>query len=80
MDVAERYRGCLLGIAIGDALGTTLEFKQPGTFEAVTDVIGGGPFDLAPGQRLLLTQGDCNPVQTGTPEEPTSDLASWMIC
>ncbi len=28
-----RYRGCLMGLAVGDALGTTLEFKPPGTFE-----------------------------------------------
>jgi ADP-ribosyl-[dinitrogen reductase] hydrolase len=29
MDLRERYRGCLLGLAVGDALGTTLEFKPP---------------------------------------------------
>ena len=29
----DRFRGCLLGLAVGDALGTTLEFEQPGTFE-----------------------------------------------
>jgi ADP-ribosylglycohydrolase len=46
----ERYRGCLLGLAIGDALGTTLEFKPPGSFTPITDMIGGGPFNLAPGQ------------------------------
>jgi ADP-ribosyl-[dinitrogen reductase] hydrolase len=45
-----RYRGTLLGLAGGDALGTTLEFKQPGTFEPLTDMIGGGPFNLAAGQ------------------------------
>ena len=39
-----------MGLACGDALGTTLEFKRPGTFELITDMIGGGPFDLAPGQ------------------------------
>jgi ADP-ribosyl-[dinitrogen reductase] hydrolase len=27
MDQLERYRGRLLGLAAGDALGTTLEFK-----------------------------------------------------
>jgi len=27
-----KYRGALLGLAVGDALGTTLEFKRPGTF------------------------------------------------
>ena len=46
----DRYRGALLGLAAGDALGTTLEFKPPGTFAPITDMIGGGPFDLAPGQ------------------------------
>jgi ADP-ribosylglycohydrolase len=46
----ERYRGCLLGLAVGDALGTTLEFKPPGSFEPITDMIGGGPFNLQPGQ------------------------------
>jgi ADP-ribosyl-[dinitrogen reductase] hydrolase len=45
-----RYRGALLGLAAGDALGTTLEFKPPGTFAAITDMVGGGPFNLQPGQ------------------------------
>ena len=35
---------------MGDALGTTLEFKEPGTFEPIKDIIGGGPFHLQPGQ------------------------------
>ena len=46
----DRYRGCLLGLAVGDALGTTLEFKRPGTFPPLTDMVGGGPFGLQPGQ------------------------------
>ena len=46
----DRFRGCLLGLAAGDALGTTLEFKSPGTFEPIDDMIGGGPFPLEPGQ------------------------------
>lgn len=50
MDLAERYRGCLLGLAIGDAVGTALEFSPPGTFESITDMVGGGPFGLQPGQ------------------------------
>lgn len=45
-----RYRGVLLGLATGDALGTTLEFKPPSTFAPITDMVGGGPFGLAPGQ------------------------------
>jgi ADP-ribosyl-[dinitrogen reductase] hydrolase len=46
----EKYRGALLGLAAGDALGTTLEFKPPGTFGPLTDMIGGGTFHLKPGQ------------------------------
>jgi ADP-ribosylglycohydrolase len=45
-----RYRGSLLGLAAGDALGTTLEFKPPGSFTRLEDMVGGGPFRLAPGQ------------------------------
>ncbi len=45
-----RYRGSLLGLAVGDALGTTLEFKSPGTFLPITDMVGGGPFNLEPGE------------------------------
>jgi len=46
----ERFRGALLGLAVGDAVGTTVEFKRPGSFPPVTDMVGGGPFHLAPGQ------------------------------
>jgi ADP-ribosyl-[dinitrogen reductase] hydrolase len=46
----DRFSGCLLGLAVGDALGTTVEFKQRGTFAPVTDIVGGGPFRLAPGE------------------------------
>lgn len=46
---SDRYRGCLLGLAAGDALGVPLEFKPPGTFAPVDDMIGGGAFGLAPG-------------------------------
>jgi ADP-ribosylglycohydrolase len=46
----DRYRGALLGLATGDALGTTLEFCDPGTFAPIADMVGGGPFGLKPGQ------------------------------
>lgn len=49
MEEIERYRGCLLGLASGDAVGTTLEFKKPGTFEPIDDLVGGGPFALPAG-------------------------------
>ena len=50
IEAFDRYWGCLLGLAAGDALGTTLEFKQPGSFKPLVDFVGGGPFDLAVGQ------------------------------
>lgn len=46
----DRFLGCLLGLAAGDALGTTLEFRPPGTFRPIDDMMGRGPFDLRPGQ------------------------------
>ncbi|QYF96157.1 ADP-ribosylglycohydrolase family protein [Massilia sp. PAMC28688] len=45
-----RYRGALLGLACGDAIGTTVEFKPRGSFPEVVDMVGGGPFKLQPGQ------------------------------
>ena len=46
----DRYRGCLLGLAVGDAIGTSVEFQPRGSFPAVTDMQGGGVFNLKPGQ------------------------------
>lgn len=45
-----RYQGALLGLATGDAMGTTLEFKSPGSFEPMTDMVGEGFYNLEPGQ------------------------------
>lgn len=56
-------RGSLLGLAVGDALGTTYEFErieQPPypalATQPAVDVIGRGPFDLEPGQVTDDTQ------------------------
>jgi len=48
--VRTRTRGCLLGLAVGDAVGTTVEFQPRGSFAPLTDMVGGGPFGLKPGQ------------------------------
>lgn len=50
MEKMIRYQGCLAGLAVCDALGTSLEFKPPGTFKPIDDMAGGGPFRLKPGQ------------------------------
>jgi len=46
----DRAIGALLGLAVGDAVGTTLEFRSPGTFTLIDDMIGGGPFHLKRGE------------------------------
>jgi ADP-ribosyl-[dinitrogen reductase] hydrolase len=48
-DLLRRAQGALLGLACGDALGTTLEFTQPGSFSPVSTIVGGGPFKLPAG-------------------------------
>ncbi|TVV43296.1 ADP-ribosylglycohydrolase family protein [Thalassolituus sp. C2-1] len=45
-----RKIGSLVGLAIGDAVGTTVEFETRGNFEPVTDMMGGGPFRLNAGE------------------------------
>ena len=50
MKQEDRYLGCLLGLACGDAVGTTVEFSPRGTFTAVSDMVGGGPFNLNAGE------------------------------
>ena len=49
-DVLDRVKGALVGLALGDALGTTLEFEWRDALPPVTDIVGGGPFGLAPGE------------------------------
>lgn len=69
----DRYAGAMIGLACGDAIGTTVEFSPRGSFDPVIDMVGGGPFDLSPGQWTddmslalcladsLLTQGAFDP-------------------
>lgn len=46
----DRAVGCLIGLAVGDALGTTLEFSARDCRPSVTELVGGGPFRLKPGE------------------------------
>ncbi|MFM7396647.1 MAG: ADP-ribosylglycohydrolase family protein [Gammaproteobacteria bacterium] len=69
-----RFRGALLGLALGEALAAPAQFVRPGSFAPIRDLIGGGPFDLAPGSwtddtamalllgRSLLERGGCDPA------------------
>lgn len=49
VDALDRAKGAFLGLAVGDAVGTTLEFKIRDS-AYVEDMVGGGPFKLKPGE------------------------------
>lgn len=75
MDI-NKYQGALVGLAIGDTLGATVEFMKPEQIEAqygkLRDIIGGGWLKLKPGEvtddtqmtlcvaRSLIAQGGYN--------------------
>jgi ADP-ribosyl-[dinitrogen reductase] hydrolase len=46
----DRYRGALIGLAVGDALGAAVEFQSPGSFVPVTGYRSGGPHGLNAGE------------------------------
>ena len=39
MRMLDKYRGALIGLAACDALGTTLEFRSPGTFTPISNLM-----------------------------------------
>ena len=45
----DRFHGALVGLAVGDAVAAATQFRRPGTFTPVGDMLGGGPFDLPRG-------------------------------
>ncbi|MGB8694052.1 MAG: ADP-ribosylglycohydrolase family protein [Steroidobacteraceae bacterium] len=48
-NLRERFQGALQGLAIGDALAAATQYRRPGSFPAVGDLLGGGPFELPRG-------------------------------
>lgn len=50
MNKLDKAQGALVGLAVGDAIGTTLEFKDRDTQPVLTDMVGGGVFQLNPGE------------------------------
>ncbi|MGH8294857.1 MAG: ADP-ribosylglycohydrolase family protein [Steroidobacteraceae bacterium] len=45
----QRFLGALLGLAAGDAAAAATQYRRPGSFAPVGDLIGGGPFALPRG-------------------------------
>ncbi len=50
MELEERFKGSLFGLATGDALGASVEGHARGSFPIVKEMIGGGPCQLEPGR------------------------------
>jgi ADP-ribosyl-[dinitrogen reductase] hydrolase len=48
--IADRIKGAMYGLAVGDAMGAPVEFRHRGKFEPVTGFRDGGPFKLKAGQ------------------------------
>ena len=71
----------LLGLAAGDALGTTLEFQPRRLLSNLhTEMIGGGVFGLAPGQwtdDTAMAVGMGRSLVAKAAFEPLDILAEW---
>jgi ADP-ribosyl-[dinitrogen reductase] hydrolase len=73
----DRAVGALVGLAVGDAVGTTLEFTPKPHRAVIDDMVGGGPFRLNPGEwtddtAMALALGDT------LMEHPDLDAAALM--
>jgi ADP-ribosyl-[dinitrogen reductase] hydrolase len=79
----DRYEGALLGLACGDAVGTTVEFQSRGSFTPLTDMVGGGPFSLKAGQwtddtSMALCLAESLVIkQTCDPQDQMARYANW---
>jgi ADP-ribosyl-[dinitrogen reductase] hydrolase len=48
-NLRDRFIGALIGLAVGDAVAAATQYRRPGSFTPVGDMLGGGPFDLPRG-------------------------------
>jgi ADP-ribosyl-[dinitrogen reductase] hydrolase len=84
MDERNRFRGCLLGLACGDAVGTAVEFCVRGQFAPVTDMVGGGVFGLKPGEwtddtsMALCLASSLTALGRFDPADQMQRYAKWM--
>lgn len=78
----DRALGALIGLAAGDAVGTTLEFSVRDSRPPIHDMVGGGPFSLEPGEwtddtSMALCLADSLIANTGR-VEPAHLLACFV--
>jgi ADP-ribosyl-[dinitrogen reductase] hydrolase len=80
--IEDRAVGAFVGLAVGDALGTPVEFKARGTFPPVTDMRGGGVFGLNPGEwtddtSMALALGEAL-LKDPTLSDPAPAMNRWV--
>ena len=49
MNTKSRVAGIFIGLAVGDALGVPIEKREVGSFDKVSEMDGGGPYNLPAG-------------------------------
>lgn len=82
----DRFRGVLLGVATGDALGAPLEFQPPrAAANQLTEMVGGGWLKLPPGQWTDDTELTVATVESllerrrFDPDDIAERLARWYL-
>ncbi|GIW95530.1 MAG: ADP-ribosylglycohydrolase [Pirellulaceae bacterium] len=80
----DRFAGCLLGLAVGDALGAPVEGLPRGSFAPVRDMIGSPQRGLAPGEwtddtALALALGHSLVLRQGfDPSDQMERYCRWL--
>lgn len=84
----DRFRGSLLGLAVGDALGAPAEFltaeQVVERYGVITDLLGGGVYDLRPGEvtdateMMLCLAESLADHGAFEPEDIMERLAVWL--
>lgn len=84
----DRYRGALLGLAAGEALGAPAEFLTAEQivekYGVITDMIGGGVYDVAPGEitdatEMMLRLAESLADNGGfEPEDIMARYSAWL--
>ena len=77
-----RKKGAFYGLAVGDALGAAVEFREQGSFPEVTGYRGNGPHLLGPGQwtddtSMALALAD-SLAQGWSKEDQLARYCNWM--
>jgi ADP-ribosyl-[dinitrogen reductase] hydrolase len=82
MNMIDRARGALVGLAVGDALGAPVEFRERGTFNPVVTYRSGGPHSLNAGEwtddtSMALALADSLKNSGWNPDDQMERYIAW---